>query len=192
MNSIMQWLTAAVDIRQQKKVKHLMKDIIAAVFFASMANADEWIGIYCFAVSNEEFLRKYLELPNGIPSHDTIQRVFAMVPPEYLQEFRKRWNEVMSGNTGEKIKRILALDGKTQRGNRTEIQKPDHIVSAADDKRFSLGEVRVNEKSNEITAIPELLDVLNIKGHIITTDAAGCQTDIVKTIRKKVRTMFWH
>ena len=122
-----------------------MKDIIAIVFFASLANADEWVGIYCFAVANEKFLRKHLELPNGIPSHDTIQRVFAMVSPEYLQEFRKRWNEVMAGNMGEKVKRILGIDGKTQCGNGTAKQKANHIVSAVDEKGFCLGETRVDE-----------------------------------------------
>jgi predicted transposase YbfD/YdcC len=181
----MHWLGVAEDIRQQKKIKHLLKDIIAIVFFAELANASEWIEIYYFAVSNEKLLRKYLELPNGIPSHDTIQRVFAMVSPEYLQGFHKRWNEVMSGNMGEKIKKILAIDGKTQRGNITANQKANHIVSAVDDKGFCLGEVRVDEKSNEITAIPELLDALSIKGHIITTDAMGCQTEIARKIRKK-------
>lgn len=185
MNNIMQWLETVIDMRQQKKVKHLMKDIIAIVFFAELANANEWIEIYCFAVSNEKFLRKYLELPNGMPSHDTIQRVFAMVSSEYLQAFRERWNHVMSGNIGEKIKRLLAIDGKTQRGNGTSEQKANHIVSAVDEKGFCVGEVKTNEKSNEITAIPELLDSLNIKGHIITTDAMGCQTEIVKKIRKK-------
>ena len=126
-----------------------------------------------------------LELPNGIPSHDTIERVMGMVSPEYLQGFRKRWDEVMTGVMGEKIKRVLALDGKTQRGNGTAEQKANHIVSAVDDKGICIGEVRVDEKSNEITAIPELLETLNIKGHIITTDAMGCQTEIAKKIRGK-------
>ena len=123
----MQWLALVEDKRQQAKVLHLIKDIIAIVFFAELANANEWIEIYYFAVYQEKFLRKYLELPNGIPSHDTIERVFAMISPEYLQAFRKRWNEVMSGNMGGKIKRILAIDGKTQRGNGTSEQKANHI-----------------------------------------------------------------
>ena len=173
------------DRRQASKVKHLMRDIIAIVFFATLANANEWIEIHYFAKTHEKFLRKYLELPNGIPSHDTIQRVFAMVSPEYLQEFKKRWNEVMSGNAGSKIKKILSLDGKTQRGNGTSTQKANHIVSAVDDSGICVGEVLVNDKSNEITAIPELLQALNIKGNIITTDAMGCQTEIVKQIRRK-------
>ena len=185
MNNIIQWLESVIDIRQQSKVKHLMKDIIAIVFFAQLANANEWIEMHLFAVSNEKFLRKYLELPNGIPSHDTIQRVFAMVSPEYLQNFHKRWNDVMSGNMGHKIKRVLALDGKTQRGNGNASQKANHIVSIVDENGFCLGEELVNEKSNEITAIPELLSALNIKGNIITADAMGCQTEIVKLIRKK-------
>lgn len=187
MNNIIQWLETAIvmDIRQQGKVEHLMKDIIALVFFAKLANADEWTAIYCFGVSNEKFLRKYLELPNGIPSHDTIERVFSIVSPEYLQEFRKRWDEVMSGNMGNKIRRILGIDGKTQCGNRTDTQKANHIVSAVDDRGFCLGEVRVDEKSNEITAIPELLRILNIKDCIVTTDAMGCQINIVSAIRKK-------
>jgi len=132
MNDILEWLVTAEDSRQQAKVKHLMRDIIAIVFFAELANATEWIEIYLFAAAHEEPLRKYLELPNGIPSHDTIQRVFAMVSPKYLQEFRSRWNGIMSGGMGEKIKKILSLDGKTQRGNGNEEQKANHIVSAVD------------------------------------------------------------
>lgn len=185
MNNLYQWLSVVVDMRQAKKVKHLMKDIIALVFFAELANATEWIEIYCFGVTNERFLRKHLEFPNGIPSHDTIQRVFAMVSPSYLQEFQKRWNEVMGGKMGGKIKKLLALDGKTQRGNATSTQKANHIVSAVDGDGFCVGETLTNEKSNEITAIPELLGSLNIQGHIVTTDAMGTQTKIVKLIRKK-------
>ena len=185
MNDILQWLVMAEDPRQQAKVKHLMKDIIAIVFFAELANADEWIEIYLFAVANEKVLRKYLELPEGIPSHDTIERVFAMVSPEFLQDFRERWNQAMSGKVGKKIRRMLSLDGKTQRGNGNAGQKANHIVSAVDDNGFCVGEVLVDGKSNEITAIPELLQSLNIKGHIVTIDAMGCQTEIAHLIRKR-------
>lgn len=83
------------------------------------------------------------------------------------------------------VKRLLAIDGKTQRGNRNKNQKASHIVSAVDEKGFYLGQKRVEEKTNEIRAIPELLDSLNIKGTIITTDAMGTQTAIVKKIRQK-------
>lgn len=185
MDNIMKYLESVVDLRQKKKVLHKMSDIIAIVLFASIANASEWMEIYYFAVEHEKFLRKYLELPNGIPSHDTIQRVFAMVSAEFLQEIQKQWNEVLSSSEGEKVKKILAIDGKTQRGNGTAKQKANHIVSAVDDNGFCLGQKRVDEKSNEITAIPELLDDLNIKGHIVTTDAMGTQTEIAKKIHKK-------
>jgi predicted transposase YbfD/YdcC len=185
LNNILRWLAAAEDRRQPWKVKHLMRDIIAIVFFALLANADDWMSIELFAVHNEKFLRKYLELPNGIPSHDTIQRVFATLSPDYLQEFRRRWDQVMSGNTGNRIKKLLGIDGKTQRGNGTSTQKANHIVSAVDARGFCVGEVRVDEKSNEITAIPELLRVINVKGHIVTIDAMGCQTDIAALIIKK-------
>ena len=188
MNNIMRWLDSVTDMdsRQQVKVHHLMKDIIGIVFFALLANANEWIEIYYFAQAKEKFLRKYLELPNGIPSHDTIQRVMAIVPPEYLQEFRKRWDEVMSGRQGERIKRILGIDGKTQRGNGNVNQKANHIVSAVDNNGLCIGERLISDKSNEITAIPELLAQLNIKGCIITTDAMGCQTKIAETITRRL------
>jgi predicted transposase YbfD/YdcC len=185
MERVMRFLNMAVDSRQEKKVWHKMSDIIALVFFAMLAGADEWTAYEIFGREHEEFLRKYLELPHGIPSHDTIQRVFAMVSPEFLQWFQKMWNDMLNSDEGEKIKKILAIDGKTQRGNGNKNQKANHIVSAVDEDGFCLGEKRVNDKSNEITAIPELLDDINIKGHIITTDAMGCQTGIVKKIRKK-------
>lgn len=185
MKTLLKYLNMITDKRQEKKVQHKMTDIIALVFFAMLGNANEWIAIEIFGKEHEKFLRRYLELPNGIPSHDTIQRVFAMVSPEFLQTFQKLWNEMLNSDEGEKIKKILAIDGKTQRGNGNKNQKANHIVSAVDENGFCLGEKRVNEKSNEITAIPELLDDLNIKGHIITTDAMGTQTEIVKKIRKK-------
>jgi predicted transposase YbfD/YdcC len=162
-----------------------MNDIIVLVFFAILSNANEWEEMEAFGEEHEEFLRKYLELPNGIPSHDTIQRVFSMVSSEFLMGFQRLWNEMLNSGEGEKIKRILAIDGKTQCGNGNKNQKANHIVSAVDEDGFCLGEKRVNEKSNEITAIPDLLDTLNVKGHIITTDAMGCHTDIVAKIRKK-------
>jgi predicted transposase YbfD/YdcC len=185
LNNIFQWLSVVNDIRQQAKVKHLMKDIILIVFFATLANADDWEEIHCFALGYEKFLRKYLELPHGIPSEDTIRRVFGIVSPEFLQAFSKRWNEVMDHRTKEKFKKIMGIDGKTQRGNRTEYQNPNHIVSAVDNDGFCVGEVRVNDKSNEIKAIPDLLDSINVKGSIVTIDSMGCQTKIARKIRLK-------
>jgi len=138
-----------------------------------LANANEWLEIEIFGQEHEAFLRRHLELANGIPPHDTIQRLFAMVSPEYMERFQTLWNEMLNSDEGKKIKKILAIDGKTQCRNGNRNQKANHIVSTVDEKGICLGQKRVNEKSNEITAIPELLDDLNIKGHIITTDAMG-------------------
>ena len=185
MAELLQYLDMVTDNRQEKKVLHKIKDIIILVLFAMLANADEWVEVEIFGKEHEEFLRRYLELPHGIPSHDTIQRVFAMLSPEFLQSLKAQWNEMLNSDEGEKVKKVLAIDGKTQRGNGNINQKANHIVSAVDENGFCLGEKRVNEKSNEITAIPDLLDSLNVKGHIITTDAMGTQTEIVKKIRQK-------
>ena len=146
MREVFKYLEMVRDNRQEIKVLHKMSDIIGLVFFAMLANANEWVEIEIFGQEHEAFLRKYLELPNGIPSHDTIQRVFAMVSPEYLQTFQNLWNEMLNSDEGEKIKRILAIDGKTQCGNGNRNQKANHIISAVDEKGFCLGEKLVNEK----------------------------------------------
>ena len=185
MRELLKYLDMVNDNRQEKKVQHKMGDIIALVFFATLANMDDWVSIEIFGKEHEGFLRKYLELGAGIPSHDTIQRVFAMVSPEFLQGFQVQWDKALSEGEGEKIKKLLAIDGKTQRGNGNRNQKANHIVSAVDANGFCLGEKRVDEKSNEITAIPELLDMLNIKGNIVTIDAMGTQAEIARKIRDK-------
>jgi predicted transposase YbfD/YdcC len=179
MKEWIELISTAADKREQHKVLHSLKDIIAIVFFARLANAGDWVEIEIFAEKNEEFLRRYLELANGIPSHDTIQRNFGILEPEYLKKLQNKWNEILSTNEGEKIKKLLSLDGKTQRGN------GNHIVSAVDENGICIGQKLVKEKSNEIKAIPELLEELKIKGHIITIDAMGAQRDIVAQIRKK-------
>jgi len=185
MEKVLDYLGAVIDKRQEKKVKHKMGDIIALVYFAMLGNADDWVEIEVFGKEHEEFLRKYLELPGGIPSHDTIGRVFSMVSADFLQKFQTQWNEMLNSNEGEKIKKLLAIDGKTQCGNGNKKQKANHIVSAVDENGICIGQKRVSDKSNEITAIPELLDVLNVREYIITIDAMGTQTEIVKKIRKK-------
>jgi predicted transposase YbfD/YdcC len=187
MGSAIEYLKVveSFDTRQQRKVLHKLSDIIGISFLAMIANANDPEEIELFCKAHEDFFRSHFALDNGIPSHDTIQRAFEMVSPEYLQKFRDRFNELLNANEGEIVRKLLALDGKTQRGNGSDNQKANHIVSAVDENGFCLGEKRVDDKSNEITAIPELLDDLNVKGHIITTDAMGTQRDIVKKIRKK-------
>jgi predicted transposase YbfD/YdcC len=185
MEEWLDFLDYAIDSRERRKVLHKLKDIIAIVFFAKLANADDWVEFEVFARKHEVFLRKYLELPNGIPSHDTLQRNFAVLDPSFLERLQVLWNEMLSTNEGEKIRKILAIDGKTQRGNGNKNQKANHIVSAVDEHGISVGQKLADDKTNEIKAIPELLDDLNINGHIITLDAMGAQREIVAKIRKK-------
>jgi len=178
-------IVESFDTRQQSKVQHKLSEIIGISFFAMLGNANDAEEIEIFCIAHEGFMREHFVLANGIPSHDTIERAFEMVSPEYLQGFRDRFNELLNTGEGEKVCKILALDGKTQRGNGNDEQRANHIVSAVDEDGFCLGEERVSDKSNEITAIPDLLDALNIKGHIITTDSMGTQREIAKKIRQK-------
>jgi len=175
-----------VDSRQQSKVRHRLKDIIVIVLFAMLANADDWVEIGIFASYHEEYLRKYIDLENGAPSHDTIQRAMALVSPGIMQQIIAKWQEILNSEEGGKLRKIIAIDGKTMRGNTQKGSKPSHIVSAwCDEDGFCLGQVAVEEKSNEITAIPELLDKINVKGQVVTIDAMGTQTEIAAKIRQK-------
>lgn len=178
-------IVESFDKRQQGKVKHKLCEIIGLSLFAMIANANDPVDIQHFGEEHEEFLHEYFEFSNGIPSHDTIYRAFAMLSPEYLQGLQTYFNELLNTNEGEKVRKILAIDGKTQCGSGNDTQKANHIVSAVDENGFCLGQKRVDDKSNEITAIPELLENLNVKSHIITTDAMGTQKEIVKKIRRK-------
>jgi predicted transposase YbfD/YdcC len=174
-----------LDQRQESKVLHKLNEIIGIAFFATLGNADSFPEIEAFGKEHESALREYFVLEHGIPSHDTIERAFAMFNPKFLEHFQSKFNELLNNDEGEKIKKILSIDGKTQRGNDSDEQKANHIVSAVDNDGFCIGQVKTADKSNEITAIPNLLDNLNIKDHIITTDAMGCQKEIAKKIRKK-------
>ena len=169
MEELLQWLEYIEDTRQKRKVCHSLKDILVIVLFATLANADDWMEIATFAELYQDYLRKYIELKNGVPSHDTIQRVMGMISPEILQQVYGKWQELLGRNKGEVLKKIIAIDGKTMRGNKQKEDKPSHVVSAwGKEDGFCLGQKAVSEKSNEITAIPELLDKIQIKGQIIT------------------------
>ena len=139
-----------------------------------------------WARHNIAMLRDYLDYPNGIPSHDTLQRVIGMISTDHLQKAYNKWIENVEKGENINLRKLICIDGKTMRGNRKNDSKPNHIVTAwSRDGGFSLGQKTVKEKTNEIKAIPDLLDVINIKGSIITIDAMGTQTAIVKKIREK-------
>ena len=186
MEQLLEWMEIIEDNRQHRKVRHNIKDILIIVLFATLANADTWEQIADFALWNEDYLRQYIELKNGVPSHDTIQRVMGMIRPENLQQLQLKWQEMLDSNEGEKLKKIICVDGKTMRSNKRKNTKPCHIVSAwSREDGYCLGQQAVEEKSNEITAIPKVLESIEIKGQVVTIDAMGTQTAIVETIRKR-------
>ena len=186
MVELLEWMECIEDKRQEKKVRHKLKDIIVIVLFETLANIDGWEEMEYFAQYQEKYLKKYIELKNGIPSHDTIRRVFGMMSPEILQQLYRKWQELLNLDEGEKLKKIVCIDGKTMCGNKRRGSRPSHIVSAwCREDGFCLGQRAVEEKSNEITAIPELLDKIQVKGQVVTIDAMGTQTAIAKKIREK-------
>ena len=186
MEELLEWMEYIEDVRQTSKVRHKLKDILVIVLFATLANADDWVEMQMFALAYEDYLKQYIELKNGVPSHDTISRVMGMLSPEVLQQLYNKWQELLNRNEGEKLKKIICIDGKTMRSNGNKKQKANHIVSAwSKEDGFCLGQKAVEEKSNEITAIPKLLEQINIKGHVVTIDAMGTQTAIAEVIRKK-------
>ena len=173
------------DPRQQTKVMHNFAETIMVVVCAVIAGCDAWEDIedYCRVKLTWFQERLGLKLENGIPSHDTMSRIFGMMNPE---EFQAQFIEWAQEASGKHAREILSLDGKTMRGSRNGNEKPVHIVSAwASKAKAVFGQLAVAEKSNEITAVPMLLELLDIRGSIITADAMSCQKEIVATIIKK-------
>jgi predicted transposase YbfD/YdcC len=170
------------DPRQAHKVKHSLQDIIVLAVVAVMSNAQSWTQIEAFGQAKEGWLKQWLALENGIPAHDTIQRVFQALSAEALMACFGEWTaHVMTATAG----RFVAVDGKTVRGSHDSAhgQKALHLVRAwATEQGVLLGQQRVDEKTNEITAIPDVLAMLALKGCIVTIDAMGCQTDIATKI----------
>lgn len=159
---------------------HLLIDIIMVAICATLAGAEGWIEIARFGEMKELWFHTFLQLPDGMPSHDTIGRVFSLLDPKRFQESFVAWIKsavTLSGG------QVIAIDGKTNRHTFGKDTKPLHLVSAfATANGVALGSVAPRQKSNEITAIPELLKLLDISGCLITTDAMGCQSDIVADI----------
>jgi predicted transposase YbfD/YdcC len=170
------------DPRVEWSIQHKLIDIITIAICAVICGADTWVDIETYGLAKEEWFKQFLELSNGIPSHDTFARVFARINPEQFQQSFLGWIKSISNVTeGE----VIAIDGKTLRHSYDNAQDQGAIqmVSAwATANRLVLGQVKVDSKSNEITAIPELLKVLSLRGCIVTIDAIGCQKEIVKLI----------
>lgn len=174
------------DRREQGKVWHKLVDVLFIIVSASFCNIDESVQIFlwCQQEQNYNWLKKYISLEKGIPSLSTIRRILNAIDPKQFEKCFISWMEkitIYSEDGGDTV----AIDGKTMRGSRIG-DKVTHIVSAwCSANNLVLGQVKTDVKSNEITAIPELLDLLYIEGCVVTIDALGCQKKIVEKIKEK-------
>ena len=184
-DSIVEHFSDIKDIRIERRKKHKLIDIITISICAVVCGADGWEDIEMYGIARKKWLEKFLELPNGIPSHDTFARVFSQINPE---EFNKSFLSWVKGISKTTAGEIIAFDGKQSRNSGDEKNGRGAIntVSAwAASNRLVLGQTKVEGKSNEITALPKLIDVLDLAGCIVTIDAIGCQREVVKRIVKK-------
>jgi len=182
--SVIDYFTVLEDPRKWRNVQHLLEDIMVISIIAVICGAEGWEEIEDFARSKEKFFKSILKLPHGIPSHDTIRRVFALIEPESFEQCFKLWtNSLVKEQKG-----VVAFDGKTLRGShdRSKGKSPIHMVSAwSAANGIVLGQLAVGDKSNEITAIPNLIKLLDLDGLIVTIDAMGTQTKIADSIKGK-------
>ncbi len=184
MRGIMEHFKTLADPRMDRKKLHQLQDIIFITIAAVICGSNDWEDIEEYGELNYEWLKTVLELPNGIPSHDTFNRVFSLLDPEALRQCFIEWVQTVAQISEG---RIISIDGKRmcnsgEGGSKAII----HMVSAwSNANNMVLAQQKVNDKSNEITAIPALLQILDVKGCTITIDAMGCQQDIAATIIKK-------
>lgn len=173
------------DPRILKKTSHKLIDIIVIAICAVICGADGWTQIEEFGKARKKWFEGFLELPHGIPSHNTFGRIFSLISSKLFQNCFQQWiNEIFDITDGQ----VIPIDGKTAKRsyNKKNDKAAIHMVHAwAAENGILLGQVKTKEKSNEITAIPELLKILEIKGCIITIDAMGCQRDIAEEITEK-------
>lgn len=183
-SDILSYFASMQDPRIDRTKDHLLEDIVFITIAAVICTAETWNEIEDFGNAKYPWLSTFLALPNGIPSHDTFNRFFAALDPKEFEKCFVAWvNSVAEITEGE----VVSIDGKTIRGSRGKGAKSAiHMVSAwANTNQMVLGQYKVDQKSNEITAIPALLEVLALKGCIITIDAMGCQTNIAQAIIDK-------
>lgn len=181
--SIKKYFAPLQDPRVRRRTDHRLIDIVAIALRGVIANCDGWTDIIDFANNRIAWFKGFLQLPNGIPSHDTFERVFSRLDPAVFNRCCMAWLRDVSDLIG---LGHVAIDGKTLRGSASATMAPLHLVSAgATEAKLSLGEVAVEGKSNEIKALPELLKLLDLKGALVTIDAIGCQKAIAQQIVDK-------
>jgi predicted transposase YbfD/YdcC len=173
-----------VDPRVERTKFHSLKDILALTICAVLSGCNDWEEIELYGISKEHWLKTFLALPHGIPSHDTINRVFSALDTKDLQDCFIEWVQSIAGISNGKV---ISIDGKRLCNAGTDGKKSIiHMVSAwSNANNMVMGQVKTEDKSNEITAIPALLDLLVLEGSIITIDAMGCQTAIASKIVDK-------
>ena len=173
------------DPRVERTRAHRLSDLLTIALCAILCGANDWVAVETFGQAKEAWLRTFLPLPGGIPSHDTFGRVFARLDPTALQECFAAWVQAV---VGELPAQVVAIDGKTSRGSadRSRGQAALHLVSAwATASGLVLGQEATDAKSNEITAIPHLLKLLALEGCVVTIDAMGCQRTIAAQIHEQ-------
>jgi len=183
-NNFLSYFSEMKDPRIERTKRHLFDDIVFIAIASVLSGGDSWNDMEEYGGIKKEWLSSFLELPNGIPSHDTFNRFFSALDAEVFEACFLSWVKSIHQRThGE----VVSIDGKTMRGSRNQgCKTATHIVSAwADKNELILGQIKVEEKSNEITAIPKLLDALLLEGCVITIDAMGCQKNIAKKIVAK-------
>ena len=181
---IVTYFSEVEDPRIVGRSKHLLIDIIIITIAAIVAGAEGWEEIEDYATRKKSLFEKFLRLPSGIPSHDTLRRVMGLVRPDSIRPAFTNWATSLAKS---KAGDVIAVDGKTARrsGSPANGTKPAHIVSAwSCGTGLVIGQTQCDEKSNEITAVPELLEMLELKGKIVTTDALNTQKTIAAQVRK--------
>ncbi len=182
---LQEYFEGLTDNRQAGKVKHNLLEIVVMTICAVIAGCDVWEDIADFCRVKENWFKTSLNmrLENGIPSHDTLQRVWSMIEPEQFEQCFRSW---VSSICGKRDGEIVSIDGKTLCGSKGSEKAPIHMVSAwANQNQLVWGQVATDEKSNEITAVPQLLDMLDIEKCVITADAMSCQKAITEKIANK-------
>jgi predicted transposase YbfD/YdcC len=180
VGSIKRYFRRLKDPRVVRRSHHLLVDIIVLAICGVIADCDDWREIALFARQRLAWFKRFLKLPYGVPSHDTFERVFASLDPRAFQSCCLAWLHAVSDLLG---MGHIAIDGKTLCGSAGSKLGPLHLVSAwATEAHLTLGQVAVDGKGNEITAIPPLLELLDLQGALVTIDAIGCQKAIAKKI----------
>jgi len=182
---ILRAFTELKDPRVNRTKKHSLGDILALAICATICGADGWAQVAKFGRCKRKWFKTFLDLPNGIPSHDTFGRVFAALDPVAFEQCFMQW---MAGLTVAAEGRLIAIDGKTIRRSLDVAngKAAIHMVSAwSEANHAALGQIATDAKSNEITAIPELLNLLDLQGAVVTIDAGGCHKKIAGGIAER-------